>query len=213
MIGPDIWQWWRREIISFYEPVSFWQSIKHIAWLMFWDFLHFQRERQHSQMQWPCQAAWKRFQKTHLRLQLKFYTIATNAVRLLLLINELYVNNSYEDRCLQPWNNCKPQIVIVYCYCKKGIFLVLCHHLVFIIHVLTFKVCHNQASQDGRENLLLYWCCRHRCPFIWPFVCPTETPCHWITAWVICYCSVCCVKPWSVTAHLDWAQIKEPIIQ
>lgn len=42
MIGPDIWQWWRREIISFYEPVSFWQSIKHIAWLMFWDFLHFQ---------------------------------------------------------------------------------------------------------------------------------------------------------------------------
>lgn len=50
-------------------------------------------------------------------------------------------------------------------------------------------------------------------PFIWPFVCPTGIPIHWITAWFICYCSICSVKPWSMTAHLDWAQIKEPIIQ
>lgn len=123
---PSLNDWARHLTVMKKRNHSFlWTSLflaKHKAHCLAYvlRFSSLSRERQHSQMQWPCRAAWKRFQKTHLRLQLKFYTIATNAVGLLLLINELYVNNSYEDRCLQPWNNCKPQIVIVYCYCKIG---------------------------------------------------------------------------------------------
>lgn len=87
------------------------------------------------------------------------------------------------------------------------------HHWVYIFRVLTFHVFLCQASRDRRDDLPLQWHCSHRCPFIWPFVCPSECPHHWITAWVICYCSVCRVKPRGVTAHLDRAQIKEPITQ